>query len=345
MCAKSIDWNGDKRVNLALQGGGSHGAFTWGVLDAILEDGRLDIEAISGTSAGAMNAVAVAQGFIEGGRDGARETLEKLWSPVCDESALTVSQRDLLNKFFGQFSFDNSPFQAWFNVVSQISSPYQFNPLNINPLRDHLESIVDFEKVRSCKQIKLFIAATNVHTGHITIFKTAELTPDHVMASACLPTIFQAVEINGVPYWDGGFLGNPALFPFFYESGSEAIIIVPINPIERRELPETANDIQNRLNEITFNSALMGELRSIAFVSRLVDEGRLSREDYKRPLMHRIGGGGDAAMFSSASKFDTRWSLLKQLRDKGCAAAKEWLDNNCVHIGARDILNLRFAFN
>ena len=212
-------------------------------------------------------------------------------------------------------------------------------------MRDHLESIVDFEKVRSCKQIKLFIAVTNVHTGHIAVFKTPELTPDHVMASACLPTIFQAVEINGVPYWDGGFLGNPALFPFFYESGSEDIIIVQINPIERRELPETANDIQNRLNEITFNSALMGELRSIAFVSRLVDEGRLSREEYKRPFMHRIGGGGDAAMFSAASKFDTRWSFLKQLRDKGRAAAKEWLNNNYIHIGARDTLNLRFAFN
>ncbi|MDP4593659.1 MAG: patatin-like phospholipase family protein [Beijerinckiaceae bacterium] len=339
-----IDWTGEKKVNLALQGGGSHGAFTWGVLDAILEDGRLDIEAISGTSAGAMNAVAFVQGYMEGGRDGARATLEKFWSSVCEESSLTSTQRDLFDRFFGQFNYDNSPFQTWINFVSQISSPYQLNPLNINPLRDHLESIVDFKKVRACKAIKLFIAATNVHTGRITVFERDTLTADQVMASACLPTMFQAVEIDGVPYWDGGFIGNPALFPLFYKASSEDIIIVQVNPVERKQTPQTANDIQNRINEITFNSALMGELRAVDFVNRLVESGNLSHKDYKHPLVHRIGGD-EASMYSAASKMDTRWPFLQQLRDEGRKATQHWLKDNYENIGVKGTLDLRFAFN
>lgn len=340
MPAKVVNWSGEKKVNLALQGGGSHGAFTWGVLDAILADGRLDIEAISGTSAGAMNAVALTQGYLDGGREGARKTLEAFWSSVCEESALSVPQRELFDRFFGQFNFDYNPFQTWMNFFNSVASPYQFNPLNVNPLRDHLDKIVDFEKVRKCKQIKLFIAATNVQSGKVAIFDRAMLTADHIMASACLPLLFQAVEIDGESYWDGGFMGNPALFPLYHETTASDIIIVQINPIERKQTPVSNNDIHNRMNEISFNSALLGELRAIDFVNRLIDAGRVDSDEYISLFLHRIGGGDELAMYSDASRMDTRWSLLTALRDSGRKAAKDWLKENYSSIGKNGTLNM-----
>lgn len=339
-----INWDGEKKINLALQGGGSHGAFTWGVLDALLEDKRLDIEAITGTSAGAMNAVALAQGFLEGGREGARQKLESFWAAIANVGALSASQRDLVGRFFGNFLFDSSPMQAWWNFATQFSSPYQTNPLNINPLRDLIDDLVDFEQVRACEQIQLFIAATHVHSGRIAIFERQHLTADHVMASACLPLMFQAVEIEGTPYWDGGYLGNPALFPLFYKSQSQDILIVQINPIIRDEIPQSVNDIQNRLNEITFNSSLMGELRAIDFVNRLIDQGKLSPDDYMHPLMHRIDGHNIIDQFSADSKLDTQWAFLLELRDGGRKAANMWLKDNYDSIGKQATLDLRFAY-
>lgn len=341
MCANVIDWNGKKKVNLALQGGGSHGAFTWGVLDAILEDGRLDIEAISGTSAGAINAVALTQGYLEDGRDGARATLEKFWSSVCESSYLTGPQQEIFDRFFGNWRYDNSSFQTWVNFVSRISSPYQFNPLDINPLRAHLETIIDFEKVRACEDIKLFIAATNVHTGKVAVFERQVLTPDHVMASACLPNLFQAVVIDKVPYWDGGYMGNPVLFPLYHSSSATDIIIVQINPIVRTQTPRTINDIQNRMNEITFNSALLGELRAIDFVNRLIGAGRVEDDEYVSLLLHRIGGDDDITMFTEASRLNTRWSFLTKLRDIGRDAAQEWLKKNYRNVGSHGTLDLQ----
>lgn len=359
--ARNIDWDGEKRVNLALQGGGSHGAFTWGVLDAILEDGRLDIEAITGTSAGAMNAVALTQGYLENGRDGAREKLEKFWSSICEENSLTRGQSELIDTFFGAWNFDDSPLAMWFNYLSSLASPYTFNPLNINPLRALLADLVDFEKVRACEHIKLFVAATNVHTGRIRVFEREELTPDHVMASACLPTVFQAVVIDGAPYWDGGYMGNPALFPLFYHTASQDIVIVQVNPVEREITPRTPRDIQNRLNEITFNGALLGELRAIEFVNRLIDSGKLQqakgpphpaeqdhthvRDSYMRPFIHRIDGAEEISKYSAATKFDTRWRFLVHLRDTGRIAGKSWLKANYDAIGKRGTLDLRMAFN
>jgi NTE family protein len=344
MTNAKIDWHGEKKVNLALQGGGSHGAFTWGVLDYLLEDKRLDIEAITGTSAGAMNAVAFAQGYIDGGREGARKSLEKFWTSICEESGLTSGQREIFDRLFDGWSFDSSPVQMWINFVSSFSSPYDFNPLNINPLRDHLTDLIDFDKIRDCKHLKLFIAATNVHSGKIAVFDQDKLTADHVLASACLPTMFQAIEIDGVPYWDGGYMGNPALFPLFYNTQSSDIVIVQINPIERLVTPKTARDIQNRLNEITFNGALMGELRAIDFVNRLIDSKTLSGGKYKRPFVHRIDGADETAIFSAASKIDTRWSFLVKLRDIGRAVTKAWLDENYDKIGKEGTLDLRMAY-
>jgi NTE family protein len=344
--APKIDWTGQKKVNLALQGGGAHGAFTWGVLDAILEDGRLDIEAITGTSAGAMNAVVFAQGYLEGGREGARKALEKFWQTISNQGSMGSNNSSFMETLFKPFGgFDSSPAYWWLDFVTHYTSPYDFNPLDINPLRDVLEQAVDFEKVRACRELKLFISATNVHTGKIAVFHREELTAAHVLASACLPFIFQAVEIKGESYWDGGYSGNPPLFPVFYESKSPDVIIVQINPIERHETPKTARDIQNRVNEITFNGTLLHELRAVEFVQRLVDNGQLPRDKYMRPFLHRIDGEEPLKQFSASSKLDASWAALTAIRDIGRTAGKAWLASHYDDIGKKDTMDLRAAFS
>lgn len=340
-----IDWTGKKKINLALQGGGSHGAFTWGVLDALLEDTRLDIEAITGTSAGAMNAVVLADGYLDGGRAGARKHLAEFWQSVSDTGALSPVERKLFDAFFRDWPLRTNIAYWWTDFLTHYSSPYDFNPLNVNPLREHLMKTVDFTKVRALTELKLFVAATNVQTGRIKIFEGPELTADHIMASACLPYVFQTVEIDGVGYWDGGYMGNPALFPLFYKTACPDVVIVQINPIERNEIPRSARDIQDRLNEITFNGALMGELRAIDFVVRLIDSGKLSRETYMRPLVHRIDGGNCLEQFSAASKLDASWSLISTLYELGRTAAKQWLDTHYDFIGVEGTVNLRMAYS
>jgi NTE family protein len=329
-----------KRINLALQGGGAHGAFTWGVLDALMEDGRLDVEAISGASAGSMNAVVYAEGFKRDGRAGVREALRTFWLSVSNEGVLTPLQRKIFDAWFGAFNLAGGPILQMVDALTHYASPYEFNPLNLNPLRDHLVKMVDFDAVRAETGVKLFIAATNVRTGKAAIFTRDELTADKVMASACLPQLFQAVEIDGAAYWDGGYMGNPPLWPLTYESSSEDTIIVQINPIMRPDVPKTVREIQNRINEITFNGALLGELRAINFVSRLVDRGALHHSEYKRPRIHRIGGDGLLAMLSADTKSDTNWGFLTKLRDLGRAAARRWLAENFDAIGVRGTMNL-----
>src|SRR3954464_4296629 len=288
-----------KTISLALQGGGAHGAFTWGVIDALLADGRLAIEAVTGASAGAINAVVLVEGWLEGGIDGARSQLETFWKRVSLDGSLSALQRGLFDRILGYW---NS--QVWNDVLARSFSPYDTNPLNINPLRDAVDALIDFERVRACGNVQIFIAATNVWTGKVAVFRGAELTADHLMASACLPTVFQAVEIDGQPYWDGGYMSNPALFPIFYEAACDDILLVQINPVERRETPRTAREIQNRLNEITFNGNLLRELRAIEFVNRLIDDGKLSPEDYKRVLMHRIDGGKKLDEYTASSRLN-----------------------------------------
>lgn len=333
-----IDWAGQKKVNLALQGGGSHGAFTWGVLDFLLEDGRLDIEALTGTSAGAMNAIVLAEGYLEGGREGARKALAKFWESISDKNIWPPAERSFLE------TLQSMTTAWWGDVITHFASPYDFNPFNINPLRDHLQQTVNFDKVRACKELKLFIAATNVRTGKVKIFERHELTVDHVMASACLPYLFQAVEIDGEFYWDGGFMCNPALFPLFYKTASPDIIVVQINPIERKDIPRTAHEIQDRMNEITFNGALMSEFRAIDFVNRLIDAKILPLGKYKRPYVHRIDGGQNLESFSAASKLDTSWSLISKLHVMGRHSAKQWLAATYDSIGRQGTLDLRMAY-
>jgi len=334
-----------KTVNLALQGGGAHGAFTWGVLDRLLEDERLLFEGISGTSAGAMNAVVLASGYKKGGRDGARAALAKFWREVSHDGRLSPVQRGLMDRLLGNWSFDNNPMFLALDVASRFMSPYDLNPFNINPLRDILKTEVDFDAVRASRDIKLFISATNVRTGKVRVFTRDEITPDVVMASACLPFMFKAVEIEGTPYWDGGYVGNPPLFPFFRATQSDDIILVQTTPVEREETPQTARDIVNRINEITFNASLVSEFRAIGFVSRLAESGFLRRiarkAGYRRMLLHRIASDEELAEMSSSSKFNVEWSFFQHLRDLGRAAADQFLKKHYSALGRRSTLDLR----
>jgi NTE family protein len=335
----------EKSVNLALQGGGAHGAFTWGVLDAILADGRIAIEAMTGASAGAMNAVVLAEGWLDGGADGARTALENFWRRISVDGKYGGSERSLLDTMLGAWSNGHPPGLIWFEMFSKMASPYDVNPLNINPLRGVIADLIDFDKVRGCADVNLFIAATNVRTGKIRVFTRQELTADHLMASACLPMLFQAVEIDGQAYWDGGYMGNPALYPLFYEAQGDDILLVQINPLERKELPTNARAIQDRLNEITFNASLLRELRAIAFVNRLIDAGKLSTADYKRVLMHRIDGGAPLAQLTSSSRLRAEWDFLLRLRDMGRNAAKRWLKRNYDAIGKQGTVDLKDAID
>ncbi|MCA1300149.1 patatin-like phospholipase family protein [Stappia indica] len=332
-----------KPINLALQGGGAHGAFTWGVLDWLLESELFTLKGLSGTSAGAMNAVVLAAGLHEGGQAGARDALHRFWKAVSNRAWLSPIKRTPLDVIMGQWSLDLSPSYLAFDLASRFSSPYEFNPLNINPLREVVEETVDFELVRACDHLKVFLAATNVHTGKIRVFSGPEITLDAVMASACLPHMFQAVEIDGVPYWDGGYMGNPPLFPLFGTTGTEDTVLVQINPLERKETPRTAREILNRLNEITFNSTLLREMRAVEFVGRLIEDGKLDRKDYQKVRIHRIVAEGLKPLQSS-SKVNAEWPFLTHLRDLGRGAAETWAEENFAAVGERSSIDLRAEF-
>jgi len=333
-----------KTINLALQGGGAHGAFTWGVLDRFLEDGRVKIEAISGTSAGAINAVVLADGFARGGAQGARDRLRMLWGEVGRAAALSPIQRGPFSVFTGDWSLDTSLGYFFFDAWARTLSPYDFNPLNLNPLREILTRTVDFEKVRACEQIKLFVSATNVETGRVRIFDGQSLTAEMVLASACIPTLFQAVEIDGEHYWDGGYTGNPALFPFFYASRSDDILIVQINPVERKGVPRSAHEIMNRINEISFNASLISELRAVDFVRRMLGEGRLDPERYRALNLHIINLQSGAAAFGAATKLNAEPAFLEHLFQIGRTTAGSWLEKNFDAIGERSTADIRHMF-
>lgn len=333
-----------KSVNLALQGGGSHGAFTWGVLDKIFEDGRLWVDAISGTSAGAMNAVVASQGMYDGGGDGARAELERFWQAVSKSGQGSPIQRSPIDKWRGSWSLDASPGYVFFDLLNRLASPYDTNPLGVNPLRNLVDEFVDFEKVRDCEDMPIFISATNVETGRVRIFPREEITLDVVMASACLPFMFHAVEIDGVPYWDGGYMGNPVLVPFIDHSPCSDIVIVQINPVERKGTPRTAREILNRVNEITFNASLLKELRSIDLVDRLIDAGKLSSKEFRQMFVHVIEASEEMKSLGASSKLNSEWAFLLHLRDVGRSTAAQWIDRHFDDIGERSTIDLREMF-
>jgi len=332
-----------KLINLALQGGGAHGAFSWGVLDRLLEDPRVEIEGITGASAGAMNAVALAAGYHAGDRDEARASLRNFWNGVLDEARTSPLQRTPIEAMLGGWGLDASPAYVMFDLVTRLASPYDLNPYNLNPLKDLIVRLVDFDRVRKSK-VKVFISATNVETGRARVWDKKQLAADHVMASACLPWLFQAVEIDGVPYWDGGFTGNPALWPLFENCVSDDVVLVQINPIKRPGAPTTARDIINRVNEITFNSSLLHDLRAIDFVTRLIEAGRLEGTGYRRMLLHAIADEKSLAALGASSKFNVEPAFIDMLFSKGREAAENWLQTSFRHVGARSTVNVRRMF-
>lgn len=339
----------NKPIHLALQGGGALGAFTWGVLDALLEDGRLDVQAISGASAGAMNAVVFCDGFADGGRDGARAALRRFWEGVADAGRASPYRRTPLQAMLvasmGPWGERlTAPWTAWWRAVADATSPYDANPLNLNPVGDVLEELVDFDRVQACTAIQLFVAATHVETGRVRIFTNAEMTARHVLASACLPQLFQAVEIDGAPYWDGGYMGNPPLFPLFDHRGSCDIVIVQINPIERPGAPQAAAAIAERVNEITFNASLLREFRAIEFVARLLDQGRLDDAHYRRMLIHAIADDAALATFGAGAKLNTDMDFFEELHGIGRAAYGRWIATHFDDLGARATVDLRAMF-
>jgi NTE family protein len=335
-----------KNVTLALQGGGAHGAFVWGVIDLLLEDGRLGIEAISATSAGAMNAVALASGMVMGEPEAAREGLHNFWREVSRMNSM-FDLYSPLNQWIQALKLppEYHPFHAAIHFLTHMLPPALLNPLNVNPLRDLLLKVVDFERLNhSPKAPQLFLNATNVRTGKIKVFETPSITADAVVASACLPPYFQAVEIDGEHYWDGGYLGNPAIYPLIYRKGSRDVIIVQVTAVTRDELPASAADVLHRINEISFNSSLMREMRAIAFATRLIDTGELDQDKHRRMFMHWIGNDYLMSQLGTATQFHPEWGLLCKLRDEGRETASKWLDQNFEHIGSRSTVDLTHMF-
>lgn len=336
-----------KPITLALQGGGAHGAFAWGVLDKLLEDGRLSIDAMSATSAGAMNAVVAAFGLSIAGPNGAREKLEQFWRRISSAGQPYGVHAFPWSQWLqgGAPLMDASPTFLAFQVMTHVFSPYQLNPFNLNPLRDALLESVDFARLAKCDRgPRLFLSATNVRTGKIKVFENDAMSVDAVLASACLPYLFHAVEIDGEHYWDGGFMGNPAIFPLIYRRGSRDVVLVHINPIERRALPTTAAEIFNRMNEISFNSSLMREMRAVAFVTKLIDDRALDGDKYSRMLIHSIRDDAAMAGFGVASKFNPDWGFLCRLRDMGRTKAAEWLDCHFDSVGKCPTVDLAEVF-
>ena len=325
-------------IDLALQGGGSHGAFTWGVLDRLLEETWLQIDAISGTSAGAMNAAVLADGWTEGGAAGARAALDAYWEQVGRAAVFSPLQRTPLDRMLGRWSLDASPVFIGLDLMARLLSPYDLNPRGVNPLKRILDDCIDFERLAQ-SSIKLFITATNVRTGRGRIFRNPEITSEVLLASACLPTMFQAVEIDGEAYWDGGYSGNPTITPLVRESNARDTILVQINPRERRGTPRSASDILNRLNEVSFNAPLMKELRMIALLRQAADPGRGEGARWAEMRTHRIMTEMMAELGYS-SKLNAEREFLHMLRAEGRRAANAFLHAHADDIGHRSSADL-----
>lgn len=333
------------RLNLALQGGGAHGAFTWGVLDRILEDEEIEIVGISGTSAGAMNAAILVDGHHEGGNERARAQLREFWKGIADAS---VNLMSLCPSNPAADMVSHIPGMDWLSSVnpmdmlSRVFSPYDLNPLNLNPLRDVLEGLVNPKHLQG--GIKLFVAATNVETGEPHVFTDKQITIDVLLASACLPFMYQAVEIEGVPYWDGGYVGNPAIWPLIYKTDCADVMLVQINPLRREGAPRHAGDIINRVNEISFNASLIAEMRAIHFVQKLVRSGKLSDKEYTDVRMHRVLPPLDAEQMNAASKNNTSWEFFQALFGLGRAQMSDWLAQHRHDIGVQETLSIEKHF-
>ncbi len=334
-----------KNVGMALQGGGAHGAFTWGVLDRLIEVDELVADAMCGTSAGAINAVVCAYGLHVGGAEKAKQLLEELWRKIAVSGSFFLKP-GLMDKYFGNGDIYNSPGYIWFNAISQFMSPYNFNPFNYNPLRDILNEIVDFKELQLYNKKKLFICATNVKTNRARIFSNKEITVDSVLASACLPFLFQAVEIEGEYYWDGGYMGNPPIFPLITNTNVSDVVLVKINSININSVPTTARDIADRVTEISFNSSLINEMKLIHYRNELLRNGVLKTDNKvnREIYVHTISGYDALSQLSHSSKMNTSWEFLLELKEKGRELASKWIENDFKEVGIKSTFDVEEHF-
>lgn len=329
-------------IRLALQGGGSHGALAWGVLDRLLEDSRLRIDQISGTSAGAMNAVVLAAAYETGGAEGARAALTRFWQAVSEAARFSPMQPSPWDRLMGNDSLDNSPAYLMLDGLSRMFSPYELNPLGLNPLQDLVAEQVDFAVLNRCEAIKVHVTATSVRTGQARTFSTGDLSTEAVMASACLPQMYQAVEIDGEAYWDGGFSANPALFPLVIDRGEHDVLIVQLNPMLRDEIPRSAREIINRMNEISFNTSLIKELRTLDLLRQLADQGRVDLQGEVR--LHMIHCAEDLRDLAASSKLNADWAYLQKLFERGREWADDWLNRHFDDLGRQSSFSLEKLF-
>lgn len=335
----------NKHVAIALQGGGAHGAFTWGVLDRLLEEESIIADAMCGTSAGAINAVVCAYGLHKGGHTKAKELLEAVWRKISVSGGFFFKPSSF-DKYWGNGDIYNSPGYVWFNAMSQFLSPYHFNPLNYNPLRDILTELVDFEDFQHYRNKKIFICATNVKSNRAKIFTNKEITVDSVLASACLPFLFQAVEIDGEHYWDGGYMGNPPIFPLITNTDLHDIVLIKINSININSVPTTARDIADRINEISFNSSLINEMKLIHYRNELIRNGIIKTDDKvnREIFIHTISGYDVLGQMNYSSKMNTSWEFLLELKEKGRKTADNWLNNEFELVGSKSTFDVEEHF-
>ncbi|MTH77078.1 patatin-like phospholipase family protein [Paracoccus aestuariivivens] len=322
-------------INLALQGGGSHGALAWGVLDRLLEEPRLRISEVSGTSAGAMNAVVLAHGLEKGGREGAREALNGFWKAISDAARYSPMQPTIWDRMKGDFSLDRSPSYLAAEALSRMFSPYELNPFDLNPLRDLLNEMIDFNAINGSDKIRVHLTATNVRSGLARIFSTGEISSETVLASACLPLMYRAIEIDGEAYWDGGYSANPSLTPLILDSDVIDVLIVQLNPMRREKLPRNAREIINRVNELSFNTSLIKELRALSNLSRLIEEGKVELSEGVDLRLHMIHGEEDLQDLSASSKLNADWDYLQYLFGRGRIWAEDWLTKHLDDVGKR----------
>lgn len=328
---------GTRSISLALQGGGAHAAFTWGAVDQLLVDGRLEIEAISATSSGAILAVVIAQGLTEDGNEGARKALHTFWRKVSIASSLMPMQMNVVDKFLGHVGIDLSTSSMALDYITKVFSPYQFNLFDFNPLRGIVEEMVDFDRLNRNAPCGLYINATNARTGKSRIFEPGDLSLDAIMASSCLPFVFKTVEIDGEPYWDGSFSGCPALAPLINHNEPGDIILVQVHPSFVDEVPTTAADILDRATEISFHSVLLHEMKTIELYNGMIASGALNQ---KPVFLHRIEAQDMLTSLGRSSKLKADWDFLIHLHDIGVQTATDWLDSNYEQLGKGSSLDI-----
>lgn len=334
-----------KRVSIAVQGGGSHGAFSWGVLDRLLEDGRFEIDGMTGTSAGGMNAIAVIQGLMKGGAQEARDELRKFWTAISESGKhSSLNNRGPIDKMMGKYTMYNSPGFVVFDYLSRMFSPYELNPMQVDPLKDVIMKLFDFDALRKFKGAKAYLCATHVFSGRLRVFSLDEMRPECLLATACLPTIHNAVLVDDEYYWDGGFIGNPVFFPLIYNCEATDIIFLPLNPTIREKLPTTSREIADRLNEITNNASVVREMRAISFITDLIDQGKLDPKTTKRFNLHVIEDEDAFQELGWSSKLNTEWEFLTFLFEKGRAAADTWIRKNYDKVGKESTAPIKEHF-